>query len=195
METVGQFDEHSADVVAHGVEQLPKVVLLLIAIGQSAVFAFGLGDHPHEKSHFRAEAGADVVVGAGRVFHHIVEKGRDDGTGVHAELFGHDACHRYRVHDVGFARLAVLVGMGLCGKLKRLLYPLQVGLWKAFRKSVEHLPDRSAKRKKRVVHRGGNEKVRKLEDRMCLQNYLKMLKSASRCCKMCKRKTISSVLR
>ena len=117
VEAVGHLDEHHADILAHGEEELAEILgLYRGAVAENAARDFG--EPVDELRNLRAKMLLDVVYGIVGVFHHIMEQSRADTRRAEAYLARGYAGHGDRVHDIRFARTAAHTLVGLLGKLK-----------------------------------------------------------------------------
>ncbi len=106
VQTVGQLDEHHADVIHHGQHHLAHVLGLGFFGGGEIDFA-DLGDAFDDVGNLLAEFGIDLVDGYGSVFDRVVQQAGGDGGGVEPHL-GQQHGYFQRMHQVGLARLAGL---------------------------------------------------------------------------------------
>ena len=106
VQTVGQLDEHHADVVHHGQHHLAHVFRLRF-FGRGEVDLADLGDAFDDVGDLLAELGFDLVDGDRRVFDGVVQQPGGDGRGVEPHL-GQQNRDLQRMREVGLARLAEL---------------------------------------------------------------------------------------
>ena len=114
VQTVTQLDEDDADVLGHGHEHLAQVLHLLILFG-GILHPGQLGDTLHQFRHGLAEQAGHFIVGGVGILNAIMEHGRHNGVGIHAQFID-DLRHRDGVDDVGLAALAQLgavMGIGI----------------------------------------------------------------------------------
>ena len=119
MQAVRQFDDHHADILRHGEEHLTEVFKLLVFL----VLVMELGEFRHavyQEGHIVAKHHADVFQRIFRIFHHIMKKRGNDPLRVHFKL-RQNVRHRQRMDDIGLARGADLLRMGLMRQLERFL--------------------------------------------------------------------------
>ena len=114
---IGQFDEHDAQIARHGHQHLAEILGLRVLVGLEFE-AIQLGQAVNEFGNFLAEAVGDLRFGHRRIFHHVMEKGSDDGLRIHAP-FGERAGYGEGVRDIGFAGEAGLATMGLFAEAVR----------------------------------------------------------------------------
>ena len=118
VQTVGQLDEHHADVIHHGQHHLAHVLGLgLFARGEFDLA--DLGDALDDVSDLLAELGLDLVDRDRGVFHGVVQQAGDDGGGVEPHLRQHHSDFQ-RMHQVRLARLACLAFVMLFRRIRRL---------------------------------------------------------------------------
>ncbi len=115
--TVGELDEHDAQIARHCHQHLAEILRLRVLVGLEFE-AIELGQAVDEFGDLLAEAVGDLRLGDRRIFHHIVEKGCDDGLRIHAP-FGECAGYGEGVRDIGFAGEAGLAAMGLFAEAVR----------------------------------------------------------------------------
>ncbi len=118
VQPVGQLDEHHAHIRDHGQQHLAHVFCLaVLAIGE--LDFVDLGDALDDVGHLVAEAGGNLLIGGGSVFHRVVQQARGDGGRVHLHLRQHFG-HFKRMNNVRLARGAHLPVMMLDAELPRL---------------------------------------------------------------------------
>ena len=114
VQSVAQFYNHDADILAHGQQHLAQVLGLAILhireldLGQ-------LGDAVNEQRDLGAELLLDLGHRDRRVLGHIVHESRGNALAVHAQLH-QNLRHRKRVTDVRLAAAAALLAVGLFGQ-------------------------------------------------------------------------------
>ena len=114
VQSVAQFYNHDADILAHGQQHLAQVLGLAVLdireldLGQ-------LGDAVNEQRDLGAELLLDLGHRDRRVLGHIVHEGRGNALAVHAQLH-QNLRHRKRVADVRLAAAAALLAVGLFGQ-------------------------------------------------------------------------------
>ena len=125
VQTVGQLDEHHADVLGHGQNHLAQAFgLLLLARGE--VQARQLGHAVHQLRHFRAEVLLNHLQRAPfAVLHTVVQQARRDGRAVHHQ-FRQRGRDGGRVDKIRLARLSLLVLMRLLREMPGALDQLGV---------------------------------------------------------------------
>ena len=114
VQPVGELDDDDAHVARHREHHL-AVALGLGLLARVEVDARQLGDAVDEQRDVVAELGGDLLERRLGVLDRVVQQRRDDHRGLGAQL-GADARDPQRVHDVGLARLAHLVGVPLGGE-------------------------------------------------------------------------------
>ena len=118
VQTVGQLDEHHANVINHGQHHLAQVFRLLFLAGGEIDFA-DFGDALDDAGHLVAEFFADVDDGDRGVFDRIVQQPGGDTDRVHLHFRQH-AGNFQGVNQVGLAGGASLSGVIFLGILVRL---------------------------------------------------------------------------
>ena len=114
VQPVAQFDDHDADILAHGQQHLAQVFgLAVLDVGEFDLRQ--LGDAVDEQRDLGAELGADLVDGDGGVLGHVVHERGGDALAVHAE-FDEDLRDRKRVADIRLAAAAALAAVGFFGQ-------------------------------------------------------------------------------
>ena len=115
VQPVGQLDEHHADVLGHGQEHLAqRLGLRLLPRGE--VELAQLGHAVHQQLDLLPELLADDLSGhAVHVLHAVVQKPGGDGGRVQHQV-GEDDRHGAGMAEIGIARLALLVGVGMLRK-------------------------------------------------------------------------------
>ena len=119
VQAVGYLDEDDAHVLAHGEDELAEVLRLRRGLAAEHAARY-LGEAVHDLGDFLAEEVLDVLHGVVGVLHHVVQQGRADGGGAHADFVHHDARHGQRVHDVRLARTAADAFVRRVGEVERL---------------------------------------------------------------------------
>ncbi len=114
VQTVGQLDEHDADVVHHGQHHLAHVFGLRL-FRRGEIDLADLGDALDDVGDLLAELGLDLVDGDRGVFNGIVQQAGGDGRGVELHL-GQHGCDLQRMHQVRLTRLARLAFVMFQGK-------------------------------------------------------------------------------
>ncbi len=117
VQTVADFDEDDADVIAHGEQQFLEVLCLcrcLFAEDASTDF----GQTFHYLCYLRSEDVLNVLGGVVGVFHHVVEQCRTDARRTETYLLRCNLCHGDGVHDIWFARQAAHTLMCLSCKVE-----------------------------------------------------------------------------
>ena len=114
VQPVAQFNDHHADVLAHGQQHLAQVLsLAVLDVGE---FDLGqLGNAVHQQGYVRAEFLLDLGHRDGGILGHIVHQGGGDALAVHAQLH-QDGRHRQRMADVWLAAAAALTSVGFLGQ-------------------------------------------------------------------------------
>ena len=85
VQAVAQFDDHDADVLAHGQQHLAKVFrLAVLHVGELDLGQ--LGDAIHQQRYLGAEFLFDLCYRHRGVFGHIVHEGGSDAFAVHAQF-------------------------------------------------------------------------------------------------------------
>jgi hypothetical protein len=111
VQPVGQLDHQHPDVAGHGHDHLADG----LGLGRVAVLDLvQLGHAVDQGRDVLAEVTAQLGQRVRGVLHGVVQQGRADRVGVHAEL-GEDRRHRQRVGDVRVAALALLVAVPVGG--------------------------------------------------------------------------------
>ena len=126
VQAVADLDEHHADVLGHGHKELAQVFHLLLFQG-GELHPGQLGDALDQLRHGLAELCGDIVKRGVGVLDAVVQKGREDGVGIQADL-GHDLGHGQGVDDIGRAVLALLALVFFIGISHRPLHALQIGI-------------------------------------------------------------------
>ena len=112
VQAVGQLDQHHADVLGHGQEHLAQGLRLGLLPG-GEVQLTQLGHAVHQQLDLLTELLADGLLGhAVHVLHAVVQEARRDGGRVQHQV-GEDHRHRAGMAEVGLARLALLMLVGL----------------------------------------------------------------------------------
>ncbi len=126
METVGEFDDEDADVVAGGDHEAEEIVFSGGEISVEVLHVFTdlaeLGDAVDKKGDRLAKFALDVFERDVGVFDRIMKNPGDNSVFVHAP-FLEDFFDGERVDNVRFARPAGLAGVGLGCKINRLFNP------------------------------------------------------------------------
>ena len=123
VKAVGKLYEYGTHVELYGSEYLAEVVDLLREV---VLFFLLLGDNTDEEGNVITKTTADVVNRYRRILDDIVKEGGNDWIGSQLELLCDDARHGYGMDDIGLARLALLVLMGLGGKSVSIANALKV---------------------------------------------------------------------
>ena len=129
VQTVRELYQDHPDVVIEG-QQDALEVLGLEALGAGrgsfpvlvVQHGLDLGESVHERGYFVAEQAPDVVHRVAGVLHHVVEQGGADGLVAQADFAHHYLGDLYGVQDIGFARAAAHVLVGLVGELEGFLH-------------------------------------------------------------------------
>ncbi len=110
VQTVGQLDEHDADVVHHGQHHLAHVLGLRL-FRRGEVDLADLGDALDDVRDLLAELGLDLVDGDRGVFDGVVQQAGGDGRGIELHLGqnGGDLQGMRQVRLAGLARLALVM--------------------------------------------------------------------------------------
>ena len=117
VQAVGNLDEDDADIVVHRQQQLLEVLgLRRGAVTEDA--ARNLGQPVHDLCDFRAEQVLDVLYRIVRVFHHIMQQGRADGSRSQADFHASDAGHGDGMQDIRFARASAHAFVRLSGEIE-----------------------------------------------------------------------------
>ena len=111
VQAVGDFDEDDAHVLAQREQHFAEVLGLLA--GAVLEHARNLGEAVDDAGHLGAELALDVGNLGGRVLHHVVQQGGHDAGGAEADFLHRNLGHGQRVQDVGLARLAAHLLVGL----------------------------------------------------------------------------------
>ena len=135
--TVGQFDQHDAQVTRHGHQHLAEVFRLRLLI-RGEFHLVELGQAIDQISNLATEFLGQFALAGSGVFQHIVQQRGDHRVGIHSP-FDHGAGHCQRMGDVRLARQAPLTGMRARRKGKRLLDAVYVSGGEIF-ETVEENP-------------------------------------------------------
>ena len=111
VQAVGELDDQDADVPGHRDDHLPDGLCLR---RRTVLDLVQLGHAVDEGGDVLTEVAAQLTQGVRGVLDGVVQQGRADRLGVHAEL-GEDRGHREGMGDVRVARLALLVLMPVRG--------------------------------------------------------------------------------
>ena len=118
VESVGDFHQDDANVVAHGEENLlERLRLHRSAVAEDATAHFC---HPFDNvRHLFAEEIGDIFAGIVGILHHIVQQSRANGGGSHAHLFTHHLRHGNGVEDIQLSASASHTTVGSFRKVER----------------------------------------------------------------------------
>ena len=106
MHSVGQLDDHHADIVDHRQQHFAEALGLAILGGEKVQLA-ELGDAVDAARDFFAEALPDLFDGDDGVFDDVVQQASRDRDAIHAHV-GEDVGDHQRVQDIRLARVAQL---------------------------------------------------------------------------------------
>ena len=109
-----------------GVQHLLVVIHLLRHL---VMLLFLLGHDANQESDIIAKTLLNIVNRIVGIFHYIVEEGCNDGVGTKHQLLCHNIGNCDGVENIGFARLALLSGMGNLGQFKGCANTLYI-LWR-----------------------------------------------------------------
>ena len=155
VQPVGQLDDQHARVAGHRDDHLADG-LGLRRVAQLDLVQ--LGDAVDEVRDLLAEVGAQLLEGVVGVLHRVVQQGRDQRGGVHAQL-GEDRRDGERVGDVGVAGLALLARVLRVGDVVGVLQQRQVRLRVQgavhARERLQHRRDRPGALRGHPCGRGG----------------------------------------
>ena len=116
MQSVGQFNQDSSDIVVQRVEHLLEVVHLLRHV---VVLFFSLRYHAHQVGHIVAKEVLDFINSVVGILYHIVQEGCNYRVGSQLQFLSHNTRHRHRVDDVRLSAFAFLSTMRFTRKRKR----------------------------------------------------------------------------
>ena len=131
VETVCELDEHDAHVVIEREENALEVLglhALLYCLVLIVKHCLDLCQTFHESGNLVAEKTSEVIYCIVGVFHHIMQKGSDDGLVSQSDIAYHDLCYRYRVEDVWFTGTSSDALVSFICEVKCLLDHVQFGL-------------------------------------------------------------------
>ena len=118
VESVGDFHQDDANVVAHGEENLlERLRLHRSAVAEDATAHFC---HPFDNvRHLFAKEIGDIFAGIVGILHHIVQQSRANGGRSHTHLLTHHLRHGNGVEDVQFSTSASHTTVGSFRKVER----------------------------------------------------------------------------
>ena len=124
MQPVAQFDNHNADILAHGQQHFAQVLgLTILHVGK---FNLGqLGDAVHQQGNLGTEFLLDFRHRDRRILGHIVHKSGGDALAVHAQLH-QNLRHGKRMADVRLAAAAALCAVGLFRQRVGAVYHIKI---------------------------------------------------------------------
>jgi hypothetical protein len=123
VEPVGELDDQDPEIEGHGHDHLADGLGLG---GVAELHLVELGHPVDQVGDLVAEVGPGLLQGVAGVLHGVVEQGRDQGGGVHAEL-GQDGGHGHRVGDERLAAGPLLAPVLALGHLVGLVEQAHVG--------------------------------------------------------------------
>ncbi len=122
---VGQLDQHDAQVARHRHQHLAEILRLRLLVGRK-FHLVELGQAVNEIGNLAPEPVGELALARRRVLENVMQESSGNGCAIHAP-FDHGAGDRQRMRDVGLARNARLVGMGVRREGIRLLDARYVG--------------------------------------------------------------------
>ena len=117
VQTITYLDENDADVVAHGEQQLLKVLSLCRGFVAKDTTA-NLGKTIYNLGYLLTKDVGDVFYSIVGVFHYVVQQGCTDTGGPQSHLLAGYLSHSDGVHDIGFTRQASYTLVGLACKVE-----------------------------------------------------------------------------
>ena len=109
MQTVRQLHDDNADILCHRQQHLADVLCLTLFLG--GIVELGqLGNAVYHQGNIIAKQLFDFPDGCFGILHHIVQKSRADGLGIHTQLH-QNLSNRQRMGDVwlsGLSHLAIM---------------------------------------------------------------------------------------
>ena len=138
VKTVGQLDEHDADIPGHGKDHLPeRLGLSLLPVGKIQLIQ--LGDAIDQIGDFIAELCTDRIEGDSfAVLDRIVQQAGSNGRRVDHQL-GEDGGDNTGMSEIRLTGFAELAGMGIGCKLPGLFHKQIAVAGMVFLDTVEHL--------------------------------------------------------
>ena len=115
VQTVGQLDDHDADILRHGKQDLHDILRLLLLLAEGRDFG-ELCHTVHEHRNIMSKTLFYIVQRGGGILDNIMQKRRTERIGIHTE-FQKDIGNGHRMDDVRLARRTHLPLMTLCRKL------------------------------------------------------------------------------
>ena len=119
MKTVGNLDEHYADVLADGQQQLTEVLRLLARLVTEHTAA-DLRQTAHYLRDLLAEQTLDVLYRVVRIFHYVMQQRRTDTRAAQTDLLHAYARDSKRMHDIRFATQTTYTVMRLVCEIERM---------------------------------------------------------------------------
>jgi len=138
VQAVGKLDHHNANVLHHGQQHLANV-FRLARFRRHHVQAADFGDTFDKLSHLASKAFLETRKGKLGVFNDVVEQGRRERGGVHADI-GQNVGHFQEMRDVGIARSAETGRGGVQRRFRTRAAPARglpkAGWFSAFREAL-----------------------------------------------------------
>lgn len=125
VQPVGDFDEHYANILNEGGEDLFEVLRL---VGGCVVETIQLGEAIHNMADLLTKFSADLFYGHLGVFDDVMEQGTDGCRGSQANFLHADAGHFDGMEEIGFAAFAALLAVGFEAQLECFAEVLFIGL-------------------------------------------------------------------
>ena len=126
VQAVGYFDENHAHVLAQREQHFAEVLGLLA--GAVLEHARNLGQPVDNAGHLGAELALNVRNLGGRVLHHVVQQRRHNAGGAQPNFLHRNLGHGQRVQNVGLARLAAHLLVGLQALVEGFFDELRVAI-------------------------------------------------------------------